>query len=70
MTLKSKEIKRLVEIFVSLIVIWTKRMQKTIKWKTLLNIKNRYIKIDIVFWATKALIPNDTDPLCEQFWNP
>ena len=39
MTTKSKENKVLVEIFVSLIMIWTKRMQKTKKWKTLLNRK-------------------------------
>ena len=38
MTKKSKENKRLVEIVVSLIVIWTKRMQKTIKWKPLVNL--------------------------------
>ena len=37
--------------------------------------KSKIKKIDILreifyFWATKASIPNDTDPLCEQFWKP
>ena len=39
MTTKSKENKGLVEIFVTLIMIWRKRMQKTIKWKRLVNLK-------------------------------
>ena len=32
--------------------------------------KNIYVKIDTLFWATKAMIPNDANPFGGQLKNP
>ena len=59
--------------FLSFFVIYDLRKQKTIKGQIFINLKlkkNRYVKIDTLFSATKAMIPNDANPFGEQPKNP
>ena len=53
--------------FHSLLGICDLRRTKTIKGKNILNLKmkkKRYVKIDTLFSATKAMIPTDVNLFC------
>ena len=58
--------------FLSIFLICDLREEKTYKAQNFLNLKfkNRYMKIDTLLSAPKAMIPNDANSFCGQPKNP